>query len=86
MVHNPVANFTQQSLLTLRDSQILIHMTSLFINHKGLLVLKFIYSEKATKFCEISTLLLTGTTKDKSKLEISKKFVAFSDYMNFKKI
>ena len=24
--------------------------------------LKFIYSEKATKFCEISTLLLTGTT------------------------
>ena len=25
-------------------------------------VLKFIYSEKATKFCKISTLLLTGTT------------------------
>ena len=24
--------------------------------------LKFIYSEKATKFCKISTLLLTGTT------------------------
>ena len=24
--------------------------------------LKFIYSEKATKFCEISTILLTGTT------------------------
>ena len=24
--------------------------------------LKFIYSEKVTKFCEISTLLLTGTT------------------------
>ena len=24
--------------------------------------LKFIYSEEATKFCEISTLLLTGTT------------------------
>ena len=24
--------------------------------------LKFIYSEKATKFCEIFTLLLTGTT------------------------
>ena len=23
---------------------------------------KFIYSEKATKFCEISTFLLTGTT------------------------
>ena len=25
-------------------------------------LVKFIYSEKATKFCEISTLLLTGTT------------------------
>ena len=30
---------------------------------KGTYVLvKFVYSEKATKFCEISTLLLTGTT------------------------
>ena len=44
---------------------------------------KFIYSEKATKFCEISTLLLTGTTQDKSKVEISQNFVAFSEYMNF---
>ena len=26
------------------------------------MMIKFIYSEKATKFCEISTLLLTGTT------------------------
>ena len=25
-------------------------------------LVKFIYSEKASKFCEISTLLLTGTT------------------------
>ena len=58
--------------------------TSIKVRKK--LLLKFVYSEKATKFCEISTLLLTGTTKDKSKLEISKKFVAFSDYMNFKKI
>ena len=44
---------------------------------------KFIYSEKATKFCEIFTLLLTGTTYDKSKVEISQNFVAFSEYMNF---
>ena len=28
-------------------------------------VLKFIYSEKATKFCEISTNYLTGSTQDK---------------------
>ena len=46
------------------------------------LCVKFIYSEKATKFWEISTLLLTGTTQDKSKVEISRNFVAFSDNMN----
>ena len=45
--------------------------------------LKFIYSEKATKFCEIFTSLLTGTTLDKSKVKISQNFVAFSEYMNF---
>ena len=45
--------------------------------------LKFIYSEKATKFCEIFTLLLTGTTYDKSKVEILQNFVAFSEYKNF---
>ena len=48
------------------------------------LCLKFINSEKATKFCEIVTLLLAGTTKDKSKVKISQNFVAFSEYMNFK--
>ena len=47
-------------------------------------LVKFIYSEKATKFCEIFTLLLTGTTLDKSKVKISQNFVAFSEYMNFK--
>ena len=45
---------------------------------------KFIYSEEATKFYEISTLLLTVTTYDKSKVEILQNFVAFSEYMNFK--
>ena len=48
-----------------------------------LIKLKFIYSEKATKFCEISTMDLTVTTKDKSMVEISLTFVAFSEYMNF---
>ena len=42
------------------------------------LLVKFIYSEKATKFCEISTVHLTITTKDKSTVEISQNFVAFS--------
>ena len=45
--------------------------------------LKFIYSERATKFCEISTLLLSVCTVDKSKVEISQTFVAFSEYTNF---
>ena len=45
--------------------------------------LKFIYSEKATKFCEISPLLLTVCTVVKSKGEISQNFVAFSEYINF---
>ena len=46
------------------------------------LTLKSIYSEKATKFCKISTVDLTVTTLDKSKVEISQSFVAFSEYMN----
>ena len=47
------------------------------------LCLKFIYSEKATKFCEISIVDLTVTIKDKSTVEISQKFVVFSEYINF---
>ena len=53
------------------------------ISNIYLVFIKFIYSEKATKFCEISTLLLTGT-KGQSKVEILQSFVAFSEYMNFK--
>ena len=45
--------------------------------------LKFIYSEKATKFCEIFPLLLTVCTVVRSKGKISQNFVAFSEYMNF---
>ena len=45
--------------------------------------LKFIYSEKGAKFGKISTVDLTVTTQDKSTVEISQKFVAFSEYMNF---
>ena len=45
--------------------------------------LKFIYSEKATKFCEIFPLLLTTVHIGKSKGKISQNFEAFSEYMNF---
>ena len=43
---------------------------------------KFIYSEKATKFCEIFTLRLSYVVPVKSKVEISRNFVTFSEYMN----
>ena len=57
--------------------------------HKNLMTsplftLKFIYFEKNTKFCKISTAALTNTTKDKSTEEISQNCVVFSEYMNFK--
>ena len=45
--------------------------------------LKFVYSEKATKFFEIFPLLLSTVHTDKSKAEISQNFVAFSEYTNF---
>ena len=43
------------------------------------LLVKFIYSEKATQFCEIFNLLWSYVS-----VEISQNFVAFSEYMNFK--
>ena len=45
---------------------------------------KFIYSEKASKCCEIFTLHLPKVHTVKSKVKISQTFVAFSEYMNFK--
>ena len=45
---------------------------------------KFIYSEKATKFWEISTLLLSYLVPVRIKMEMFQNFVAFSEYMNFR--
>ena len=53
---------------------------------QSLLMLKFIYSDKATKFCEISTLLLTYVVPVKSKVEISQNLVAFSENMNLTEV
>ena len=47
------------------------------------IVLKFIYSENAAKFCKFSTLILSTVHADKSKVKILQNFVAFSEYMNF---
>ena len=38
---------------------------------------KFLFSEKATKFCEISTVDLSYVVMVKSTVEISQNFVAF---------
>ena len=46
------------------------------------LQVKFIYSEKATKFSKIFTLLLSYVVPIKSKVKISQNYVAFSEYMN----
>ena len=46
-------------------------------------IIKFIYSEKATNFCKLFTLLLSYVVLVKSKVKISQNFVAFSEYMNF---
>ena len=43
-----------------------------------------VYSEKATKFCEIFLLLLTAVHTVKNKGKILQNFMAFSEYMNFK--
>ena len=47
-------------------------------------VIKLIYSEKATIFCEIFTVDLSSVVTVKSTVEISQNFVAFSEYMDFK--
>ena len=46
-------------------------------------LIKFIYSEKATKFCEISNVDLSYVVPVKSTVEILQNFLAFSEYMNF---
>ena len=63
------------------------NQTFLFKNHlqndSAVYFLKFIYSEKATKFCEIFILILSCVVPVKSKAKISQNFVAFSEYNNF---
>jgi hypothetical protein len=38
---------------------------------------KFVYSEKATKFCKISALFLSAVHTDKSRVEILQDFARF---------
>ena len=57
-----------------------------FVNQLSVQVraLKFMYSEKDTKFCKIFTLILSCVVSVKSKVKISQNFVTFSEYVNFK--
>ena len=65
-------------------SLIVCYLQVIFIKIDALFCqLKFIYSEKATKFCEIFPLLLSAVHTVKSKGKISQNFVTFSEYMNF---
>ena len=45
--------------------------------------LKFIYSEKAAKFCKIFPLRLSYVVSVTSEVKILQSFVAFSEYMKF---
>ena len=46
-------------------------------------MVKFIYSEKVTKFWKISKLDLSYVVMVKSTVKISQNFVVFSEFMNF---
>ena len=59
-----------------------VYYKSIFTNSQICKLIKFIYSEKATKFCEIFALLLFYVVPVKSKVKISQNFVAL-EYMNF---
>ena len=71
---------TTRASHTLLGSSSVAFQTSIFT----FIYVKFIFSEKDIKFCEISTVLLAYVVPVKSKVEISKNFVAFSEYMNFR--
>ena len=67
-------------LIFLLSAQILLLPKYIFFS----CFVKFIYSEKSTNFFEISTVDLSYVVTVKSTVEISKPFVAFSEYRNFK--
>ena len=65
------------------DNALCFSVKFLSNNPKMVNVLKFIHSEKATNFCEISTVDFSYVVAVKSTVEISQNFVAFSEYMKF---
>ena len=61
-----------------------LFLEEILFDYQIQILLKFVYSEKATNFCKISTLLLSTVHADKSKVEISQNFVAFSEVHEIK--
>ena len=79
------SDFFTVTLLHLSTQTLLMFEWSKIEKTQMAVVLKFIYSEKATKFCNISTVDLSYVVTVKPTVEISQNFVAFSEYMNFNK-
>ena len=82
LLHASSNSGTSILILYARNIQII---STTYIRVVSIVVEFFKYSEKATRFCKISTLDLTVLRTVKSKMEISQNFVAFSEYMNFTK-
>ena len=82
-VHHLVVHSLKARLYTGAFPPIPALLHSKIVLFKKFFILKFIYSKKATEFCEIFTLLMSYGVPVKSKMQFSQNFVAFSDYMNF---
>ena len=87
----PILTCRTRNYATKKPSASATTLTCIFDGHDSQLhpqlffihIVKFIYSTKATKFCEISSNYLTGSTQDKYLVKILQIFLAFSEYMNF---
>ena len=76
--------YSETPFLSILEKQVFrIRLRAVQCTMIGLILLKFRYPEKATKFCKISTVDLFYLVAVKSTVEISQNFVAFSEYMNF---
>ena len=78
-LQRPLCLYVIESVYVINNSKA-TQKTRFTLINKISKVLNFIYPEKATIFCKIFPLLLIV----KSKGKISQKFVAFSEYLNFK--
>ena len=69
------------AFLVIQNHALLFLSWTAFIN---ITLLKFVFSEKATHFCRISTVDFSYVITVKTMVVVSHNFVAFSEYMNLK--